>query len=165
MRNLIVMATLAGALGLGTIEADVPKRIDVARQIELLKSGKTAGARAEAAAELGRHGAVRARDVKDALDPLREALKNDTSPDVRRAAAKALGDINPDAAATVPALTEALKDKSPVVKMAAARALGQYGAEARSAVPALQALAKEKSDKKVMQAARLALKSIRGKKK
>jgi len=165
MRNLIVMGTLVGALSLGTLEADVPKKIDVAKQIDQLKSGKNAGARAAAAAELGRRGAVRAKDVQDALEPLREALKNDDSPDVRRAAAQALGDISPDAAATVPALTEALKDKSPAVKMAAARALGQYGAEARSAVPTLRTLAQAKTDKKVSQAARLALKAIIGKKK
>jgi HEAT repeat protein len=165
MRNLIVMGTLVGALGLSTLEADVPRKIDVGKQIDLLKNGKTAASRAEAAAELGRHGAIRARDVKDAIEPLLEALKNDTSADVRRAAAKALGDISPEASSTVPPLMEALKDKSPAVKMAAARALGQYGAEARSAVPSLRALAQAKADKKVSQAARLALKAIAGKKK
>src|SRR5205085_1800358 len=97
-----------------------------------------------AAEELGRRGAIRARDVKDAIDPLLEAIKKDSDSEVRRASAKAIGDISPEATKAVPVLTEALKDKSVAVKMAAAMALAQYGGEARSALPALRELAADK---------------------
>jgi HEAT repeat protein len=165
MRSLIVMFTVVGVIGLGMIEADGPKKIDVVKQISLLKSAKSARDRAAAADELGRHGAIRARDVKDAIEPLLEALKNDKDADVRRAAARALGNISPDPKAVVPALTEALKDRSVTVKLAAATALGQYGPDARSALPPLRELAAMKNDKKLSQAARVAIKSIAGKKK
>jgi HEAT repeat protein len=165
MRTLIVMLTVAGVIFIGTTEADVPKKIDVAKQISLLKNAKTARERAAAADELGRHGAIRARDVKDAVEPLLGALKDDKDADVRRASAKALGNIAPDSKLVVPALTEALKDKSMAVKLAAVTALGQYGGDARSALPPLRELAGMKNDKKLSQAARVALKSIAGKKK
>jgi HEAT repeat protein len=165
MRTFVLFATAVGALSLGTLEADVPKKIDVAKQVSVLKNGKTARERAAAAGELGRHGAVRARDVKDAIDPLLEALKGDRDAEVRQAAARALGDISPDPKRVVPALTEALKDKAANVKMAAALALGQYGQDARPAVPALRELATMKTDRKLSQTARMALKSIAGRKK
>ncbi len=165
MRTLIVMATAAGVLGLSTLEADAPKKIDAAKLIAVLKTAPKAKDRAAAADELGRHGAIRARDVKDAIDPLLEALKEDRDAEVRRAAAKALGDIAPDSKRVVPALTEALRDDSVAVKMAAALALGQYGGEAREALPSLRQLATDKKQKKLAQAARMALKSIKGKKK
>lgn len=49
---------------------------------------------------------------KPAVLALIEALEND-SPEVRAAAAQALGQIGPDAAAAVPALLEAARDQSP----------------------------------------------------
>jgi HEAT repeat protein len=165
MRTLIAMLTVVGVISLGSLDAEGPKRIDVAKQVALLKGAKSARDRAAAADELGRHGAIRARDVKDAIEPLLEALKKDKDADVRRAAARALGDISPDPTDVVPALTEALKDKSVVVKMAAAGALGQYGPDARSALPSLRELAAMKNDKKLSQVARVAIKSIAGKKK
>src|SRR5690242_3520890 len=119
MRTFIAMLTVVGVLCIGTTEADPPRKIDVPRQISLLKNAKSARERAGAANELGRHGAIRARDVKDAIEPLLGALKDDKDADVRRAAAKALGDIAPDPKLAVPALTEALKDKSVAVKLAA----------------------------------------------
>ena len=165
MRSFMLMLTVAGVLGLGTLEADVPKKIDVAKQISLLKGAKSARDRAAAADEIGRHGAIRARDVKDAVEPLLEALKSDRDADVRQAAARALGDVSPDAKRVVPVLTEALKDKSANVKAAAALALGQYGKDARPALPALRELAAMKTDRKLSQTARMALKSIAGKRK
>jgi uncharacterized protein (DUF2336 family) len=164
MRSFIAMLTVVGVISLGTSEADVPKKIDVAKQISLLRGAKNARDRAAAADELGRHGAIRARDVKDAIEPLLEALKSDKDADVRRAAARALGDISPDPKLVVPALTEALKDRAVTVKMAAATALGQYGPDAKSALPPLRELAAMKNDKKLSQAARVAIKSIGGKK-
>ncbi|MCI0459271.1 MAG: HEAT repeat domain-containing protein [Gemmataceae bacterium] len=165
MRVLMMLLTLVGVLYLDALDAQGPRRIDVPKQIGLLKNSKSARERATAADELGRHGAIRASDVKDAIEPLTTAVKTDSDADVRRAAAKALGDIAPDPMTIVPVLTEALKDKASPVKMAAATALGQFGADASSALGALRELAKDKTDKKVSNAAAFAIKSITGKKK
>ncbi len=167
MRGLIALTTVLGVIGLGTLEADVPKKLDASKSITSLKNSRSARDRVEAAEEIGRIGSIRASAVKDAIEPLLSALKGDSDAGVRAAAAKALGMIAPDAETTVPVLTEALRDKAMNVKAAAAGALGQYGAEARSALPALRELAsnKDKKEKKLSQAARMAIKSIAGKKK
>ncbi len=165
MRVLMMLFTLLGVICLDTLDAQGPRKIDVPKQIGLLKNSKSARERAAAADEIGQFGAIRASAVKDAIEPLLAAVKTDPDADVRRAAAKALGEIAPDPMATVPVLTEALKDKSGTVKVAAAVALGQYGPEASSALSALRELAQDKNDKKVSKAAALAIKSITGKKK
>ena len=164
MRVTIVAVTLLALLGLGSLEAQLPKKEDTPKNLNLLKSSKSAKDRAFAAEQLGLRGQVRATDVKEAVEPLMEAVKSDESASVRRAAATALGQIAPDPEKAVPALTGALKDKAKDVRMAAALALGAFGPEARSALPALREMAGEK-DKKVSQAAKLAMKSISGKKK
>jgi HEAT repeat protein len=164
MRTLIAVSTFVGVLTIGTLEADVPKIVDVPKQIAALKGGKTARERATAAEEIGRYGAIRGAAVKDAIEPLLDALKNDSEASVRSAAATALGAIGPEPKTTVPALTEALKDSSASVKIAAALALGQFGPDARPSLSALRELAANKKDKKISMAARTAVKSISGKK-
>jgi uncharacterized protein (DUF2336 family) len=164
MRVTIVVVTLLALLGLGTLEAQIPRKEEIPKNLAMLKSGKSAQDRAYAAEQLGLRGQVRASDVKEAVDPLMEAVKSDPSASVRRAAATALGQITPDPEKTVPTLTDALKDKAKEVRMAAATALGQFGPEARSALPALRELAAEK-DKKLSKVAKQAMKSINGKKK
>jgi hypothetical protein len=165
MRRLIVFSTLVGILAITSTAAQSPKVEDVPKNIGLLKNSSSAKDRAFAAEELGRRGAIRLADVKEAFEPLREAVKKDSDANVRRAAAAALGKIAPEADKTVPVLTEALKDKSVIVKMAAATSLGQFGEDAKSALPALRELAKDKADKKLSQAAIAAIKVIAGKKK
>jgi HEAT repeat protein len=65
------------------------------------------------------------------------ALK-DQSPEVRAAAARAVGDIHGEPRGAVPALLRALKeDHSREVRDAAAVSLGQFGSDAKEAVPAL----------------------------
>lgn len=139
-----------------------PKKEDVPALIKELKS-KSAKARVGAAEDLGHLGAVRANDVKDAVPALLEVLKKDRDPDVRRAAAVALGKVDPDPKLAVPVLTEALKDKKPAVRIAVAGALGQLGAEASEAVPALSEMQKDK-DRAVSRAAGMALRNIRSRK-
>jgi HEAT repeat protein len=162
MRMFMTMVTLVGILGLTTVEADVIKKQDVPKYIEILKSSPNAKARASAAEDLGHRGAIRASDVEDAIDPLINGLMKDKEADVRKACAQALGDIATEPEKCVAALTEALKDSSAAVKIAAIQALGQFGGKAQSAVSPLRDIAKNKDDKKLSQAANLAVKSITG---
>jgi HEAT repeat protein len=164
MRPFIVMFTLTGALTLSGLEAGVPKKIDVGKMIGLLKNSKVAKERVEAAEAIGNRGAIRASEVENAIEPLMEALKADTDATVRGAAAKALGQIAPDADKTVPLLTEALDDKATGVKLSAMQALAAYGPAAKAALPKLREIAKNKDDKKLSQAAANAAKSIAKKK-
>src|SRR5436189_671311 len=76
----------------------------------------------------------------DAVDDLIKELKNSDS-DLRRAAARKLGEMGADARKAGPALVTALKsDKDLFVRRFAAQALGEVGAEPKTAVPALSAL-------------------------
>jgi hypothetical protein len=162
MRMFMTMVTIVGILGLTTVEADVIKKQDVPKYIEILKSSANAKARASAALDLGHRGAIRASDVEDAIDPLINGLMKDKDADVRKSCAQALGDIATESEKCVAALTEALKDTSPAVKIAAIQALGQFGGRAQSAVSPLRDIAMNKDDKKLSQAANLAVKSITG---
>ncbi len=92
---------------------------------------------------------ARAEDVTKLVTDLKS---ND--PDVRRAAAKGIADMGPDAKAATPALLDALKkDKDLSVRRFAAQALGDVEADPKSAVPALSAVLKEGDKKELMEAA------------
>jgi HEAT repeat protein len=151
-------------VGMGVLETDgPPKKEDIPKCINTLKTSPNAKARIQAAEDIGYRGAIRASDVEIAIDPLLTALKSDKDIEVRRACAKAIGTIGTHSEKCVPPLTDALKDSALVVKIAAAQALGQFGPEAKSALPALMELAKmkeSKDDKKVSQVAAAAVKSI-----
>jgi len=166
MRLFIAFAAVVGSFAITTVDAvQAPKKEDIPSLINTLKTSQDAKARAQAAEDISHVGAIRASYAASAIDPLVKALKSDKIADVRRACAKALGDINIDADKCVPALTNALKDSAIMVKIAAAQALGQFGSEAQSALPALMDLAKmkeTKNDKKLSQFAVAAVKSIKG---
>src|SRR5262245_27463139 len=68
---------------------------------------------------------------------LLKTLKEHADPDMRAWAARDLGRFPDKDAATVTALTEALKDPSDGVRLAAAYALADVGAMAAPALPAL----------------------------
>ena len=72
--------------------------------------------------------------------------------------------MDPDPQEAVPNFIEALKDKAAPVRIAAAGALAILGEEAKDAIPALQEAQNDK-DKGVSRAARMAIRSIRAKKK
>lgn len=75
---------------------------------------------------------------EECIAALTEALGDPDNPEVRAAAANALGQVGPRARPAVPALVRALDDKSDAVRLAAARALSQLDPEAaRPAIPTL----------------------------
>jgi HEAT repeat protein len=162
MRTLIALTTFVGVIGILSVDAGPPRKEDIPKFINTLKTSTSSKARVQAAADIGYRGAIRASDVENAMTPLLTALKSDKDADVRSACAKALGGIGSNAEKCVPALMEALKDTSPVVKIAAAQALGQFGPDAKSALQVLRDLAAMKDDKKVSQSAAAAAKSIQG---
>lgn len=143
-----------------------PRKEDVPKYLEMLTKSKDADERALAADMLGRRGAVNVKDVADAVEPLRVALKKDSELKVRRAAAKALGMIAPEPASeTVPLLIDTLADMDHALRMNAVLALGAYGPEARDALPALRKLQKETKDKKDVKTLAAAIMTISEKKK
>jgi len=139
------------------------KKDDIARLMKELKS-KDVKTRISAADDLGHIGQVKKSYTEPAVPALIEALR-DPDAGVRKAAATAVGKIDPDVKVAVPALTDALKDKAPPVRQAAAGALGLIGPDAKDAIPALRETQKD-SDRAVSRAAGMAIQRImaRGKK-
>src|SRR5919201_639197 len=101
-----------------TSTALADKKDDVARLIKELKS-KDVKTRISAAEDLGHIGQVKKSYTEPAVPGLIDAL-HDSDAGVRKAAANALGKVDPDVNLAVPALTDALKDKAPPVRQAAA---------------------------------------------
>ena len=62
--------------------------------------------------------------------------------DARRAAAKQLGELGPEAKAAVPELARAMRDRDLFVRRFSAEALGNIGPEAKGGVSAVEALGK-----------------------
>jgi HEAT repeat protein len=154
---LAAVAVLASAQAGGTLL----KKEQIPRAIALLKTGSPEQ-RVLAAEALGKRGAVRASDVKEAVPLLRALLANHRDPRVRRAAAEALGNIGLEPDETVPALVTTMKsDRVDQVKLAAIAALGQMGPEARAALPELRQVAAQKAkNRRLSRAARMAMKAI-----
>jgi HEAT repeat protein len=167
MRAILLTAAVAALAGISyaQVGGTLLKKEEIPRAIEMLKKGN-AKQRISAAEALGQRGAIRSADVKDAVGPLRELLKNDKDAKVRQAAAEALGNIGRELDQTIPALVEAMKsDKADAVKLAAIKALGQIGPEARSALPELRPIAqnRKKENRRLAGAARQAIKAINAK--
>ena len=150
---LLSILVLGAALGAASDPNDVPALL------KELKS-KNAKTRAGAAQALGRMGAVKASDTKEAVPLLIGLVKSDKDASVRRVAADALGRIDPDPKETVPVLLEALKDKEATVRQAAAAALGQFPKDRAEIVPALREMQNDKN-KMVERTAKQSLKNLR----
>ncbi len=84
-------------------------------------------------------------------------LLGDARPQVRAAAAEALGNMQADPAATVPALAEALRDEDSGVRQRAAWALLRFGPEARRPAAGALRQALQDPDGRVREAAGKAL--------
>jgi HEAT repeat protein len=135
------------------------KKEDIARAMKELKA-RDAKTRISAAEEIGHIGQVKKSYAEPAVPGLVEATK-DADAGVRKAAADALGKVDPDVELAVPALVAALKDKASPVRQAAAGALGQIGPEAKDALTPLRELQND-SDRAVSRAARQAIQRIMG---
>lgn len=136
---------------------------DVTTLLKDLRS-KNPGTRTSAAREVGRIGAIRAADAKEAVPVLLNMIKKDKDAAPRKAAIDALGRIDPDPKETVPVLLDALRDKDAGVRQAAATALGQFPSEAPDIIPVLRDTEKDKN-KMVERAAKMSLKNLREQKK
>ena len=101
-------------------------------------------------------GSGQEQDVSEGVSELVKDL-NDQRADVRINAARALGEIGPEAKAAVPALIETLKDEEASVRSSAAFALSRIGL---AAVPALSEALKDE-DRNVRGSAAVALDQIR----
>jgi HEAT repeat protein len=139
--------------------ARADKKNDVARLMMELKA-KDAKTRIGAAEELGHIGQIKKSLTEPAVPGLIDAL-HDSDAGVRKAAANALGKVDPDVKLAVPALTDALKDKVSPVRQAAAGALGLIGPDAKEAIPSLRDAQKD-SDRAVSRAAGMAIQRIMG---
>lgn len=92
-------------------------------------------------------------DTKDLIKKLKSS-----DPDTRRAAAKELGELGPDAADAVPALAAALKDSDKFVRRFAAQSLAKMGDAAKPAREPLAAILKNPAEvREVQEAAAQAL--------
>ena len=159
MKKLVTAILLIGLLGLCAQFSDARDDGDAAALMKELKS-KNPKTRTSAVLALGKLGAIRASDVKDAVPLVLDLLKKDKEAAVRKAAADALGRMDPDAKMTVPVLIDALKDKDAGVREAAATALGQFSSESNDILPALRDLQSDKN-KMVERAAKMSLKNLR----
>jgi HEAT repeat protein len=179
MKTIFMCSSLVCLAIVAPAGAEIPRKQDLPRFIKELQSSSNARTRADAAEALGHRGAIKKADVLGAIEPLVKALKDDSAPTVRKAAATALGAIGPDPKVSVPPLIEALQDDSIDVRIAAANALGSFGTDAREAVSALREAkaeaekgftkkkgkksAAERQQRQLARAAGMALRSIMGK--
>jgi HEAT repeat protein len=168
MRPFIVAGTVL-ALLVHRAEAggtkSAPKREDMPKYINMLKSASSAKDRAVAAEQIGRRGAIQLNDVKEAVPLLQKATTKDSDANVRRVCAEALGRLATEPETSVPPLMDALKDKNLQVNLAAVSALGNFGPEAKDALPALREFSKTQKDKKINKMVAETIGKISGKKK
>jgi HEAT repeat protein len=139
---------------------------DAARYTRELRTSKDPKVRAEALTELGKLGQIQKILVASAMDDITKALE-DKNAQVRAAAARTLGMIDPDPKVAVPVLLNLVKkDKVDSVRIAAIQGLGSMGANAKSANKELRGLMKKEDDKKskLRRAAQMALRQINPKK-
>lgn len=153
---------LVGMIGWQSAHAQLLKKSDIPKTIALLKTG-TPKQKISAAEALGRRGAVRQADVKEAVTPLKYLFEKDADSKVRAAAAIALGRIAVEPKDTVQLLLKSLKDEKTEdeVKMGVIIAMGSIGPEARAAMPELRKIAQDKEKKRLSRTARDIMKNMR----
>jgi hypothetical protein len=165
-RATIAFTVVIGCLvGVGHVHSGgssyLIKKEDIPDTIKALKSGSSVQ-RLNAVNAIGKHGAIRISDIRDAIDPLKTLLQTDKDAAVKAAAARALGLIAPEPKETVKLLIKALDEKDPAVKLAAIDAIGRMGTAAVAARTQLREIAQDKDNKALSKKARTVLKSIQG---
>lgn len=159
-------STFAGCvlfLSVSILIAQAPSAEDMPKYIGTINNpAAKAKAKVEAIDMIAKRGAISARDVREAVEPLKKLAQADKDAGVRKSAVHAIGSIAPEAATTVPLLIDILnKDTAEDVKLATVSALGRYGPEAKAALPAIRDFGKT-LDKKQQQPIRAATKAIQG---
>jgi HEAT repeat protein len=140
---------LAGCLAFGLIALTMAPQLlaetkdaEAKKWTEKLKSAKDAKVRAEAIEHIGKLAQINKSLGEAALPDIKTALK-DKDKDVRKSAAHAYGQCDPDDSDAVSSLIELLKnDPSDDVKLSAAKGLAALGKKAKDAVDPLKAAAK-----------------------
>lgn len=163
MRSGYVTCSLFLSVTIAIAGGSTPSREDIPKYIATISNpSANAKSKAEAADMIAKRGAISARDVRDAVEPLKKLAQMDKDAGVRKSAVLAIANIAPDSSSTVPMLIGILtKDSAEEVKLATVRALGQYGPEAKSALPAIRNFGKT-LDKKQQGPIRNATKAIQG---
>ena len=130
----------------GSARADIKPK-DAIKYTKDLKTSKDKKVRITALEELAKIGQIQKALIEEAIPDMMKALE-DKEPEVRAAAAKAVGMIDPDADEVVPKLMKMIKeDKEEAVKIGAIQGLGQMGPSAKSAVKELREMYPKDKDK------------------
>jgi len=161
-----VTLLLAGVLTLTAPESAIAaNKVDEAKKYtQQLKSSKDSKSRVAALNELGDLGRLMKALVKDAMPDMVEALK-DKDPEVRGAAATAVGKCDPNSEALDGLVNMLKNEKTESVKIAALKGLGSAGPNAKSALPAIKEIQKSEDKKsKLAKAAQDASRNIMQKK-
>ncbi len=158
------LAAIAFAVAAGAAEAG--KKEEAAKHLAELKS-KTAtpAQKATALEELGKIGQVQKPLVAEATPVMIELLDSKDAT-IRAAAAKAVGQVDPDPKEVLPKLTKLMNDdKVEAVRLGAIAGIAAMGDGAKPALPDLRKLAKEGDGKsKVSRAAMTAVRGLMPKK-
>jgi HEAT repeat protein len=169
MRKILTtFGLLAGLLALAfasEVQA-ASKEKDAIKYTNDLKTSKDPKVKATAITELGKLGQIQKALVTEAAPLMIKALE-DSDKDIRKAAAKAVGMIDPEPKDVVPSLVKILKDdKDTDIRIAATQGLAAMGTNAKDALPDLRKVQKDEDKKsKLGKAAGDAIKVIAPKKK
>lgn len=143
MRSYRFLATALLAIGLLALATSTdlvagPKDQEAKKYAEQLRNSKDAKSKIEAIEKIGALAQINKKLGADAVPDIKKALK-DKETGVRKAAAKAYGQCDPDDSDAVSSLVDLLKnDSEESVKLSAALGLAAMGEKATEALPALR---------------------------
>lgn len=142
-----------------------PKDVEAKKYTEQLQTSKDPKIRATAIEEIGKLAQINTKLGEAAVGDIKKALK-DKDVGVRKAAALAYGQCDPDETDAVSSLIDVLKnDKDENVKLNAALGLVAMGSKAKVAIPVIQEARKAASNEKIQKKFKGAEKAIGGMKK
>ena len=146
MKRLIVVLT-GLLLLIGSGASGQTKQKEAEGHLKTLQTSKDAKARAEAANQLAELGQVKITLIRPAEPALVDALKDENG-EVRQAALRALGVLEPYKKERIPVLLPLLKDgENRNTRLAAVIMLGQTEGGAKEAIPLLEEIQKKEAEK------------------